>query len=384
MMPHQETSTAVLLNFVAPYHIAFLKRLRQAVGRLTIFVSTPMEPNRPWEPDWTGLDVRLQRSLTIEDTWRHPAGFEDRLFVHLPYDTILRLWHGKFDVVLSAEMGARSIQAAVYRMVQPRIRLLLWLGLSEHTEQGRGALRALARRFVLRLADGVVVNGKSGASYLRRLGVPAGRIYEVPYSVETSALEEIPLERPDRASERRLLFVGQLNQRKGIVPFLRALADWARVHGDENIELLIVGDGPLRDLVVGLPRPRNLRLELTGSAPYSEISDFYRRAGVLVFPTLADEWGVVVNEALAAGLPVLGSAYSQAVVELVESGQTGWVFRPDDTQSLRRALDALFSTTDNELSRMRARCRQKANDVSPDVACARMLEAIRGSSTGRV
>ena len=54
-----------------------------------------------------------------------------------------------------------------------------------------------------------------------------------------------------------------------------------------------------------------------------------RKVGVLVFPTLADEWGLVVNEALAAGVPVLGSLYSQAVEELVRDGENGWTFRPD-------------------------------------------------------
>ena len=61
---------------------------------------------------------------------------------------------------------------------------------------------------------------------------------------------------------------------------------------------------------------------------HERMAEVYAKASLFAFPTLADEWGVVVNEAMAAGLPVLGSIYSQAVEELVEDGVSGWVFRP--------------------------------------------------------
>ena len=66
------------------------------------------------------------------------------------------------------------------------------------------------------------------------------------------------------------------------------------------------------------------------------MAEVYAKASLFAFPTLADEWGVVVNEAMAAGLPVLGSIYSQAVEELVEDGVSGWVFRQMNRRSRRR------------------------------------------------
>ena len=60
--------------------------------------------------------------------------------------------------------------------------------------------------------------------------------------------------------------------------------------------------------------------------PYDRDTSVYSEAGALVLPTLADQWGMVVGEALASGLPVIGSIASQAVTEIVEENVTGWTF----------------------------------------------------------
>src|SRR5436190_875726 len=83
-----------------------------------------------------------------------------------------------------------------------------------------------------------------------------------------------------------------------------------------------------------------------------EYSEFYSQAGILVFPTLADEWGLVVVEAMAAGLPVLGSLHSQAVEDLVTDGLDGWTFRPDDCASLRSALNRALGASAEEIDRL--------------------------------
>ena len=83
----------------------------------------------------------------------------------------------------------------------------------------------------------------------------------------------------------------------------------------------------------------------------------YGSCDIFVFPTLADDWGVAVNEAMAASLPVLGSVYSQAVEELVRDGVNGWVSRPDDPAGMQRCLEGAMNTLPADLARMGARGR---------------------------
>src|SRR5206468_11003060 len=124
---------------------------------------------------------------------------------------------------------------------------------------------------------------------------------------------------------------------------------WAQQHSDRRVELWFIGDGPLRSDLERLAKPLNLELRFVGNVPYGDLAIWYEQAGILVFPTLADEWGLVVNEALAAGVPVLGSLYSQAVEELVREGENGWTFRPDRAEEMSTALERALSLSGSEL-----------------------------------
>jgi glycosyltransferase involved in cell wall biosynthesis len=75
---------------------------------------------------------------------------------------------------------------------------------------------------------------------------------------------------------------------------------------------------------------------------------------------------VVVNEAMAAGLPLLASVHSQAVEELVRDGLEGWLFHPDRPEEMYAALDRAFATLPEELARMRQAARDRIRRVTPD------------------
>jgi glycosyltransferase involved in cell wall biosynthesis len=104
---------------------------------------------------------------------------------------------------------------------------------------------------------------------------------------------------------------------------------------------------------------------------------FYQENDVLVFPTLSDEWGLVVNEALACGVPVLGSTYSQAVMELVHDGINGWVFEPDSDNSTTAALDRMMDTLAKGGSEtFREAVRSTVEHLTPDAVADRISEIV--------
>ena len=79
---------ALLTNLVTPYHAPVYKILRSKIASLKIFVAVEMEPNRSWEPNWEGLDVVLQRNMMVSRNWKHPQGFSETAYIHIPYDSI--------------------------------------------------------------------------------------------------------------------------------------------------------------------------------------------------------------------------------------------------------------------------------------------------------
>jgi glycosyltransferase involved in cell wall biosynthesis len=375
MMTSRDCRVALLVNFIPPYRISVFRALRAEVRELQVLISTPVEANRPWLAEWADLPVVVQRSVSVRKRWKRPGGFRDESFVHVPYDTIAQLRRFQPDVILSGELGVRSWLAAAYKQLHPDVRLLLWATVSERTEQRRGFAREQLRPALLRQADGVLVNGASGARYITAQGIPPVRVTRVPQTADVAAFSAMPVERPD-AETISLVYAGLLIPRKGILEFLRLLAAWAERHPHRRIEFHLAGDGPQRAALDAVPRPPNLVVRFLGNVPYDELPSVYGRSSILVLPTLEDEWGVVVNEAMAAGLPILGSLYSQAVEELVVDGETGWTFIPDDQRSAHAALDAALNTSACDRARMARTARAHACALTPTRIAREIATAI--------
>jgi glycosyltransferase involved in cell wall biosynthesis len=366
----------LLTNCIAPYSVAMLRHLTQAVESFQVLVSTPMEQDRHWQPEWDGLNVMVQRSFTFTHQRVFRQGYRMTFFRHFPYDTLARLRRLRPDVVISAQLGFRTMQAVAYRRMNPESRLVLWVDGSEHTEREIGLVRTKFRRGLLRHADAVLVNGASGQKYVERLGVGAARIVQAPYTTHMAQFLELPLMRSGDAATR-LLYVGQLVESKGLINFLRALARWGERNPSQRRELWLVGDGPLRNELEHFAMPPGITLRFFGNVPYGGLSRFHAQCSLLVFPTLSDTWGLVVNEALASGLPVFGSCYSQAVQELVGDGLNGWTFCPGNEAELDRQLDRALATTGPLLAPMRSAARRSIAHLTPQLGASRFIEAIR-------
>jgi glycosyltransferase involved in cell wall biosynthesis len=365
----------LLMNFIPPYQLPVLTELAKRVRKLTVLISTPMEPNRSWAAEWGGLDVQVQRTFSWRRPWHHPTGFTEENYVHVPWDTMSRLRKLSPDVILSAELGMRSVFSACYTRFAKKTRLVLMASMSEHTECGRGRARTLLRKLLLRQCQCLVVNGQSGSRYVQALGLSPSRIFRCSYVSNTRFFERGTAYRPAETAHR-LLYLGQFIERKGLLPFLGALRDWAEAHRDRRVEFELVGSGPLEGAIANFAMPENVQLQIRGAVPFEKLPDAYRNGGILAFPTLADEWGLVVNEAFAAGMPVLGSRYSQAVEDLCVEGVNGWLFRPDVGNEMRQALETALGTSWEQLNTMRRAAREAVSGVTPEWAADVLCEAV--------
>ena len=356
---------AFLTNLIPPYHKPVLHELAQRYQALRVLLSTPMEANRPWKVDWDDLDVVVQRTFTTSGVFRHPRGFDEDLTVHIPLDTLRQLRRFSPDLMISNEMGARTLLALVFRKMNPETRLIIWAEAVESTESGRGWVRRLARKIFVRNVDAFLAVGASAVQYLQSMGAPPSKIFKIAYTTDIDRFAVKQTMRPPERA-RRLLYCGQFVERKGLVPFLNVLSRWASDHPARTINIALAGDGPVKSQLSQLPLAPNVKLEFLGAFQYDDLPEIYSSAGVFVLPTLADNWAVVVNEALAAGLPVLGSVYAQAVEELIQEGRNGWIFRPDNAEDTYRAIDRMMNTSEQQLDAMRANGRMVASQLTPE------------------
>ncbi|HOT98102.1 MAG TPA: glycosyltransferase family 4 protein [bacterium] len=369
-----QLNVVILTNYVPPYRIPFFKELEKRFYNLFLLISTK-EIKHCKSVVFKNLKIVNQRSVVIKRNIKHAHGFSELIAIHLPYDTLSQLIEIKPEVIISGELGFRTLNALIYKKIRKDVVLIYWATLSQHTEKSRGFLRNLFRRWILPQADAIVVNGSSGERYIRQMGISKDMIFRVPYTHGLNIeIEQLPV--LNRFIKDRILYVGQLIERKGLQPFINTLCRWAESNPEKQIRFELAGDGPLRPILEKMSLPGNLKFKFWGNLPYDQLPNLYARGGIFAFPSLADEWGVVINEAMAAGLPVLGSLYCQAVNEMVKDGVNGWTFRPDYPDEIFSALERANNALDEELLEMSRQARTTAMAFSPDSAADKMLAVI--------
>ncbi len=347
-----------LVNFLSPNLVEVMRTASQALGRLDVLVSVPMEANRNWQVDNRGLSVITQKTWTKRKLAHHPGGYVEELFVHVPLDTLALLRQLRPDCIVSLEMGMRSLQSSLYRRCWARrCRHVLSVYGSERSEAGRGWLRRALRGRLIKAADIVTYNGPSCLRYLTRQGASPERM--MPWNYAADPLkpyrgELIPLPK----QPLRMLSVSQLIARKGMDRACQALSQWSSRHPEIEIQWSIAGTGPQMEWFTSYVLPANLKLRMLGHCQPEQLQTLYAEHAVHFLPTLGDEWGLVVDEALHSGQIVLGSCHSQAVETLVQPGVNGWIYDPDNDESLFAALDALATVEEARLWQMRQRARE--------------------------
>lgn len=379
----KELHVVFLVNFVAPNHLAVFNEVQRHVGRLSILASVAMEANRDFKSEHEDLNVIIQKTHTLTRTARHPSGYEDVNYIHIPLDTVGQLRRLRPDVVVSLELGARTISAMVYQKLNRRCAVVAAICASEHSEQGRGFLRRFTRRRILRNVDWVTYNGPSCKRYLLGLGARSERTSEWDYAADPSKIYRGPISRSFAPNRLRLLTVGQLSQRKGMMEAISQLAGWAATNPTRKVDWNLLGKGPLESEMRHFDVPENLGVHFHGHCGVEEIQEHYRDNDFLLFPTLGDEWGLVVDEALHSGLPVIGSLYSQAIETMIQDSVNGWRYNPENPDALADVLTNAVAQTEPTRDDMIARTRDSASLRTPENSAIQFLHAVEQAARTR-
>ena len=250
--------------------------------------------------------------------------------------------------------------------------MVVWVEGSSHADDCRGFARRVLRKFILAQADAALCISEAARKLVAEL---AGSIRTVVHALPNACESTINCRVRTVAERKRLLYVGQLVSRKGILRFVESLANVCKSRPDQTVELWICGSGPQEADLRAMAIPQNLDLTFVGEKSYEEMSAVYDQCGVLVFPTLADVWGLVASEAMAAGLPVLGSIYSEAVADLVEDGVTGWRYCPSEQCATEQAIEAALSCSPEQIARMGAAAQTRVSGITPSAFVGALLTA---------
>jgi 1,2-diacylglycerol 3-alpha-glucosyltransferase len=241
------------------------------------------------------------------------------------------------------------------------------------------------RALVRMLFDYGIAGGRPHIRYLQQLGLRPdriGRFYDVVdnrfYEQSTDEVRRSPA----RSNELGLpgnyfLYVGRLAPEKNVSGLIEAFARYVDRGGTWS--LVIVGDGPERQqleqrcAILGVARG----VQFAGLKGTREIAPYYAFARCFVLPSLQEPWGLVVNEAMASGLPVLVSERCGCAEDLVEAGRNGFLFNPTLPHELADRMFSVSALNQTALAVMGQQSRQIIAGYSPEHWAAEVVRIVQ-------
>lgn len=262
-----------------------------------------------------------------------------------------------------------AIAAAVWARVHGRASVLM----TESTagDHQRIWWKELPKRIALRLLfDWAVTGGKAHVAYLRQLGFRSRRIvgsYDVVDNDLFSTGAAAYREREDSTllSKPSFLYVGRLAEEKNVPGLLKSWIAYREQGG--TWPLVLCGDGPERAALEAAATQSGLGAEVvfTGLKTTRELLPHYAEAGCFVLPSTREPWGLVVNEAMAAGLPVLVSERCGCAEDLVQAGGNGFTLDPQNQPAMTALLHRMEQLPADERKRMGERSAAIIQRYSP-------------------
>jgi glycosyltransferase involved in cell wall biosynthesis len=304
------------------------------------------------------------------------------------------LREGRFDACLVSGWYLKSYVQAIRACWQHGVKVLVRGDSTLKTERPLLArtLKHFPYRWFLTRIDAHLYVGSANRAYLRAYGVPERSLFFAPHFVDNAFFAS----RSDSARRtglvRRLrrevgvpdeavvfLFVGKFMPHKRVLDFVEALGALAK--NRTQTYGVAVGSGPLdRQLRDDVTR-RGVPLAFVGFRNQSELAAYYALADALVLPSSRESWGLVANEAMACGLPVIVSDAAGCADDLAD-GVAGVVFPAGDRSALVRTMEAMVERVRVEGSALRDAARRKIESYSMESATNGLVAAL-ASVTGR-
>jgi glycosyltransferase involved in cell wall biosynthesis len=207
----------------------------------------------------------------------------------------------------------------------------------ELTTADKSTAQLTAQQLAYRAARVVVANSRAAADQLRREGLPERRIAIIPNGLDPSLYNA----RSNRRAIRRLIMVANLRPEKGHDTLLAAVPAIARFQPD--LEVVLVGDGPLRSALAEDILRRGLRDRVTLLGERQDVPSLLDASDLFVLPSTSEAFPNAVLEAMASGLPVVATRVG-GIPELIESGRIGVLVDPNDPASLaQQVIDLIRS-----------------------------------------
>ena len=381
-MRRMKRKLVILTEIISPYRIPVFNALARHSG-VDLHVIFLAETDRT-QREWNIYKNEINFSYQVLPSWRRRYG-KQSILLNRGLSTALEV--AQPDAILCGGynyLASWQAQAWAHKQDVP---FLAWVESTAIDRRGNHTLIESLKKKFIGGCDGFVVPGKSSAEYIRSFNISPENIYTAPNAVDidyfaaqskhakaNAAFYRERLQLP----ERYFLYVGRLVKQKGIFDLLQAYSLLPEKIKNE-VGMAFVGDGPERSQLQERTKEFNLRnVRFPGFVQKEDLPYYYGLAEAFVLPTHTDPWGLVVNEAMACGPPVIVTEVAGCAADLVKDQCNGFLVRPNDPIQLASALETIANDADMRAA-MGQRSRALIEHYSPELCAEGIAKAALAS-----
>jgi len=365
----KDLRVVVITEIIAPYRIPLFNEISKHYESFHVLFLKETNYQREWivETDKINFSYSILPGFTAKTKYGSPFYFN--------FGTLLKLKSLKADVVICGGYNHLSYLSAIaYRYIF-RKDLILWVESTIYDHRYQSSFLSYYKKFLISLSNRFLVPGTMSRRYLESFKVKYEDIWIARNAVESKRFVGNAKDSEYEEKILKLLCVSRLEEHKGILDLFKAIQSL----NQEGIrsELDILGSGPQEKKLKDFIEKNGLtNIKMHGFLQQSELKHFYSKASLFIMPSHSDPWGLVINEALSSGVPVIASVKAGGTCDLIINDYNGYVFEPGDVEELVGKIQTYLSLTKEEKNLMRNNSRDYIKHFSMEKSNDGFVEAI--------
>ena len=341
---------ALIHNIISPYRVPLFEGLSNHSSiDLSVYFCAKKHGIRKWDIlESKKYNYEILSGVTLEFSG---------IIYHINPAIISKLILNRFDAVIIGGSIDFTTQAAFIISKLLKTPIILWSEGIENSQSTLGKAINPLIQFIIRNVDAVIVPGTLSRDFHLKQGAVLEKIFIAPNIVDNETFKRSCLKFRQKKeklkstlnihNKKNILFVGRLVKGKGIDCLIKA---FKKLKGDCNdCGLVIVGNGPFKNELEKICTVEYIEdVYFTGWLSEERMM-YYSIADIFVLPTRRDVWGLVINEAMCCGLPVISTNAAGCAVDMIKPGENGFIVDVDDVDQLYSAIKKII--LDDELAR---------------------------------
>lgn len=331
----EKYKVAFIHNVISPYRIPLFEGLSDHPSLdLFVYFCAKTHKRRKW-------DILESKKFNYEILPGFTLEFSGITY-HINPSIVSRLINGKYNAVILSGNPDFTTHIAFLTCKLLKIPFIWWSEGIETSQSTLGKLISPLTKYIVRNSNSIVVPGTLAKKFHMKLGATSKKIFLAHNIVDNDLFIEVSAtfkqnvvsikQELNLPNKKIIIYVGRLVEAKGLLYLLEAYKKLKLEYND--ICLVFIGDGPLREKLEYRCATENIKeVIFTGWLSDDRIK-YYSVADVFVLPTLRDVWGLVINEAMCCGLPIISTNAAGASWDMVYSGKNGYVVESASSKQL--------------------------------------------------